>query len=54
MREQKMASYILLKLKYGNMTIEDADEALDSCIRENDIRGISPEGELYLIPDPGR
>ena len=29
MREQKMASYILLKLKYGNMTIEDADEALD-------------------------
>ena len=49
MREQKMASYILLKLKYGNMTIEDADEALDSCIRENDIRGISPEGELYLI-----
>ena len=49
MREQKMASYILLKLKYGNMTIEDADEALDRCIRENDIRGISPEGELYLI-----
>ena len=49
MREQKMASYILLKLKYGNMTIADADEALDSCIRENDIRGISPEGELYLI-----
>ena len=49
MREQKMASYILLKLKYGNMTIEDADEVLDRCIRENDIRGISPEGELYLI-----
>lgn len=49
MREQKMASYILLKLKYENMTLEEADEGLDGCIRENDIRGISPEGELYLI-----
>lgn len=49
MREQKMASYILLQLKFENMTIEEADEALDGCIRENDIRGISPEGELYLI-----
>ncbi len=48
MREQKMASYILLKLKYGNMTIEDADEALDSCIRKRYPWYFS-EGELYLI-----
>ena len=49
MREQKMASYVLLKLKFTNMTVEEADEALDGCIRENDVRGISSEGELYLI-----
>ncbi len=37
----------------GNMTIEDADEALDRPVSEkNDIRGISPEGELYLISRP--
>ena len=49
MREQKLASYILLKLSYENMTLEEADDALECCVRENDIRGISPEGDLFLI-----
>ena len=31
------------------MTLEEADDALECCVRENDIRGISPEGDLFLI-----
>ena len=53
MREQKMASYILLKLKYGNMTIEDADEALDSCIRKT-ISVVFLRKGVVSDPDPGR
>ena len=30
-------------------TLEEADERLESCVRDNDIRGVSKEGELYLI-----
>lgn len=49
MREEKFASYILLQLKYQGMTLEEADQQLDLCVRENDIRGVSGDGELYLI-----
>ena len=49
MREENFASYILLQLNYPEMTLEEADERLESCVRDNDIRGVSKEGELYLI-----
>ena len=48
-REQKLASYELLELKHPGMTMEEADEVLCGCVRENDIWGISEENRLYLI-----
>ena len=49
MREQRLASYELLELKHPEMSLEEADEILSGCVRENDIWGISEEGILYLI-----
>lgn len=49
MREQKLASYELLELKHPGLSLEEADEILSGCVRENDIWGISEEGILYLI-----
>lgn len=49
MLEQKIADYTLLQLDRKGMTIEEADEILQSKTRENDILGISSEGILYLI-----
>ena len=41
--------YVLLKLEYPKMTLEEADTALQASVRENDVRGISEKGELFLI-----
>ena len=41
MREENRASYVLLKLEYPKMTLEEADTALQASVRENDVRGIS-------------
>ena len=49
MREENRASYVLLKLEYPKMTLEEADTALQASVRENDVRGISEKGELFLI-----
>lgn len=49
MREENRASYVLLKLEYPKMTLEEADTALQASVRENDVWGISEEGELFLI-----
>ena len=49
MREQKLASYVLLKVEYSEMTLQKADEILRSKVRENDVWGISESKELYLM-----
>lgn len=49
MREQKLASYILLKVEYSEMSLKEADEILRSKVRENDVWGISESKELYLM-----
>ena len=49
MREENRASYVLLKLEYPKMTLEEADTALQASVRENDVWGISEKGELFLI-----
>lgn len=50
MREENRASYVLLKLEYyPQMTLEEADTALQASVRENDVWGISEKGELFLI-----
>ena len=41
MREQKLASYVLLKVEYSEMSLQKADEILRSKVRENDVWGIS-------------
>lgn len=41
MREENRASYVLLKLEYPKMTLEEADTALQASVRENDVWGIS-------------
>ena len=41
MREQKLASYVLLKVEYSEMSLKEADEILRSKVRENK--------ELYLM-----
>ena len=33
----------------AQMTLEEADTALQASVRENDVRGISEKGELFLI-----
>ena len=38
MREENRASYVLLKLEYyPQMTLEEADTALQASVRENDV-----------------
>ena len=49
MREQKLASYVLLKVEYSEMSLQKADEILRSKVRENDVWGISESKELYLM-----
>ena len=49
MREQKLASYVLLKVEYSEMSLKEADEILHSKVRENDVWGISESKELYLM-----
>ena len=49
MREQKMASYILLKIDYTGMSLEEADRRLREKVRGNDVWGVSESGELYLM-----
>ena len=49
MREQKLASYVLLKVEYSEMSLQKADEILRSKGRENDVWGISESKELYLM-----
>ena len=49
MREQKLASYVLLKVEYSEMSLKEADEILRSKVRENDVWGISESKELYLM-----
>ena len=49
MREQKLASYVLLKVEYSEMSQKEADEILRSKVRENDVWGISESKELYLM-----
>lgn len=49
MREENRASYVLLKLEYPKMTLEEADTALQASVRENDVRGISEKGELLTL-----
>lgn len=49
MREQKLASYVLLKVEYSEMSLQKADEILRSKVRENDVWGISESKELYLV-----
>ena len=49
MREENRASYVLFKLEYPKMTLEEADTALQASVRENDVWGISEKGELFLI-----
>ena len=49
MREQKLASYVLLKVEYSEMSLKEADEILRSKVRENDVCGISESKELYLM-----
>ena len=39
MREENRASYVLLKLEYPKMTLEEADTALQASVRENDVWG---------------
>ena len=48
-REQKLASYVLLKVEYSEMSLKEADEILRSKVRENDVWGISESKELYLM-----
>ena len=49
MREQKLASYVLLKVEYSEMSLKEADEILRSKVRENDVWGISESKELSLM-----
>ena len=49
MREQKLASYVLLKVEYSEISLKEADEILRSKVRENDVWGISESKELYLM-----
>ena len=49
MREQKLASYVLLKVEYSEMSLKEADEILRSKVRENDVWGISESKELYVM-----
>ena len=49
MREQKLASYVLLKVEYSEMSLQKADEILRSKVRENDVWGISESKELYVM-----
>ena len=49
MREEQLASYLLLKLEYPDMTLTQADAALQKSVRENDVWGISEKEDLFLI-----
>ena len=49
MREQRMASYVLLQLEHPGRSLEEADQVLRTVVRENDVWGISESGELYLM-----
>ena len=49
MREEQLASYVLLKLEYPDMTLTQADAALQKSVRENDVWGISEKEDLFLI-----
>ena len=48
-KEQKIGSYALLQIENPEMTLEETDRILKNKIRENDILGISEDGQLYLI-----
>ena len=48
-REQKVGSYALVQFENPEMTLEETDRILRNKIRENDILGISEDGQLYLI-----
>ncbi len=54
MREENRASYVLLKLEYPKMTLEEADTALQASVRENDVRGISEKESLPLLFTDGQ
>lgn len=49
MREEKMGSYVLVRIGNPQMTLEELDEILKCKIREKDVLGISDDGQLYLI-----
>lgn len=49
MREQKLASYVLLQLEYSEMSLKEADAVLRATVRGNDVWGVSESGELYLM-----
>ena len=48
-KEQKIGSYALLQIENPEVTLEETDRILKNKIRENDILGISEDGQLYLI-----
>ena len=48
-KEQKIGSYALLQIENPAITLEETDRILRNKIRENDILGISEDGQLYLI-----
>ena len=48
-KEQKIGLYALLQIENPEMTLEETDRILKNKIRENDILGISEDGQLYLI-----
>ena len=48
-KEQKIGSYALLQIENPEMTLEETERILKNKIRENDILGISEDGQLYLI-----
>ena len=49
MKEEKLATYVLLRLEHPQMSLADADMVLQNAVRENDIWGISETGELLLV-----
>ena len=47
--EKKVATYVLLELEAGELSVEEMDVLLSSTVRVNDILGVSEEGKLRLL-----
>ncbi len=49
MKDENISMYMILRLDTKGRTLQEADEILRRCVRENDMLGMDGNGTIYLI-----